>query len=38
VQWLAFPRVLHPLTDGWFGAPAARALQDAALAVRALLP
>jgi serine/threonine-protein kinase len=38
VLWLAFPYALDPLTDGWFGAPAARALQDAALAVRALLP
>jgi len=36
--WLAFPYALDPLTDGWIGAPVARALRDGALAVRAALP
>ena len=38
VSWLAFADALDPICDGWFGAPAARALRDAALAVRGLLP
>ena len=38
VLWLAFPHALDPLCEGWFGAPAARAVRDAALAVRELLP
>jgi serine/threonine protein kinase len=38
VLWLAFPGALDPLCDGWFGAPAARALRDGSLAVRGLLP
>lgn len=38
VLWLAFPRALDPVCDGWFGAPVARALRDAALAIRGVLP
>jgi hypothetical protein len=38
VAWLAFPHALDPLTDGWFGAPVARALRDASLEVRGVLP
>jgi serine/threonine protein kinase len=38
VLWLAFPHALDPLADGWFGAPAARALRDGALAIRGVLP
>jgi serine/threonine protein kinase len=36
--WLGFPHALDPVCDGWFGAPAARAVRDAALAVRGVLP
>jgi serine/threonine protein kinase len=36
--WLGFPQLLEPVSDGWFGAPAARALRDASLAVRGALP
>jgi eukaryotic-like serine/threonine-protein kinase len=36
--WLAFPHALDALSEGWFGAPVARALRDAALAVRGLVP
>jgi serine/threonine-protein kinase len=35
---IAFPHALDPLCDGWFGAPAAAALRDVAVAVRGLLP
>jgi len=38
VLWLAFPNALDPVSQGWFGAPAARALRDAALAIRGVLP
>jgi eukaryotic-like serine/threonine-protein kinase len=36
--WLAAPHALDPLCDGWFGAPAARALRDWSLAIRGVLP
>ena len=36
--WLAFPGALDAISDGWFGAPVARALRDASLAVRGVLP
>jgi serine/threonine-protein kinase len=36
--WLAFPHALDPLCDGWFGAPAVRAVRDASVAVRGILP
>jgi serine/threonine-protein kinase len=38
VLWLAFPHALDPICEGWFGAPAARAVRDASLAVRGVLP
>ena len=38
VLWLGFPRALDPLCDGWFGAPVVRAVRDAALAIRGVLP
>jgi eukaryotic-like serine/threonine-protein kinase len=38
VVWLAVPSVLDPVSEGWFGAPVMRALRDASLAIRGLLP
>ena len=36
--WLALPGLLDPVSEGWFGAPAVRAVRDASLAIRGILP